>query len=198
MTQIVPRAEPERRAEPDWRRLDAVLRRFFARRVADPELRADLVQLVLLRVVERGEQLREDERLEAWVFRIARNTLVDHHRRHRPQDPLPELQAPEPEPENLAPRVLGAWLREQIAGLEPRYSEVLELTDLRGHSQREAAAALGLPYSTVKSRVQRGRERLHAELLGCCAVEVDARGRITDFERRAVCVPCGCGDQKVE
>ena len=192
MTRVAPRVE-KTRAEPDWRRLDAVLRRFFAGRVADPELRADLVQLVLLRVVERGEQLREDERLDAWVFRIARNALADHYRRARPEDPLPELRAPEPEPENHAPRVLGAWLRVQIKGLDPHYREVLELTELGGHSQREAAAALGLPYSTVKSRVQRGRERLHAELLGCCAVEVDARGGITDFEPRS-CGPCECSE----
>ena len=50
---------------------------------------------------------------------------------------------------------------------------------------------IGVPYSTLKSRVQRGRDLLHAELLGCCAVELDARGRVTDFEPRS-CKPCGC------
>jgi RNA polymerase sigma-70 factor (ECF subfamily) len=133
---------------------------------------------------ERREQLREDDRVEAWAYRIARNVLVDHHRRARPSEPLPELpelSEPPPEPTNDAPRVLGAWLRGQVERLPAPYRETLELTELRGLSQREAAATLGLPYSTLKSRVQRGRELLHAELLSCCTVELDARGRVTGY-----------------
>jgi RNA polymerase sigma-70 factor (ECF subfamily) len=179
-----------------WRRLEGVLHGFFRARLDDPELCADLVQDVLLRMHERREQLREDDRLDAWAFRIARNALVDHYRGRRVSEPLPELSEPAPEPgggsRDAAPRVLGAWLRVQIAELPPRYREVLELTELGGLSQREAADALGLPYSTLKSRVQRGRERLHAELLSCCAVELDARGRVTDFTPRDGCGDCGC------
>lgn len=180
-----------------WRKLDAALHGFFRARVHDAAAREDLVQDVLLRVHARREQLREDDRLEAWVFRIARNALIDHLRRTRPGAPLPaELADPsEPLPEapNPAPRVLGAYLRAQISQLPPRYREVMELTELDGLSQREAAARLDLPYSTLKSRVQRGRDLLHAELLRCCAVELDARGGVTDFEPRACeADKCGC------
>ncbi|PRP90147.1 ECF RNA polymerase sigma factor SigE [Enhygromyxa salina] len=177
--------------EADWRRLDAVLHGFFRARVANPDARADLVQDVLLRIHERREQLREGDRLDAWAFRIARNALVDYHRRSRPQVELPELSEPPPEPVNDAPRVLGSWLRGQIELLPPRYREVLELVELQGLSQREAATALSLPYSTLKSRVQRGRDLLHAKLLECCAVELDVRGRVSDYQPRA-CQPCGC------
>lgn len=179
---------------PAWRRLDAVLHAFFRTRVADPDLRADLVQDVLLRMHERREQLREHGRLDAWAFRIARNALIDHHRRHRTSEPLPELCEPEPESESQAPRVLGTWLSNQIAELPPRYREALELTELRGLSQREAAKLLGVADSTFKSRVQRGRDLLHAELLSCCAVEIDARGHVMDFEPRSreTGDDCGC------
>jgi RNA polymerase sigma-70 factor, ECF subfamily len=182
-------------ADPDrWRSLDAALHGFFAARVADPQARADLVQDVLLRMHERREQLREEDRFEAWAFRIARNALVDHYRRQRPSEELPELVEPEPELSDLSDRsaeILGAWLRTRIETLPDSYREALELTELRGLSQREAAAELGVPYSTLKSRVQRGRDRLHADLLSCCAVELDARGRVTDFAPRS-CNPCGC------
>lgn len=194
MTQTDPAsAAPSDPSDPNvqWRRLDGVLHRFFRARITDEQLRADLVQDVLLRMHERREQLREDDRLEAWAYRIARNVLVDHHRRARPSEPLPELSEPPPEPTSDAPQVLGTWLRRQIDTLPAHYREALELTELRGLSQREAATTLGLPYSTLKSRVQRGREQLHAELLSCCAVELDARGRVTDFAPRAAS-PCGC------
>jgi RNA polymerase sigma-70 factor, ECF subfamily len=176
-----------------WRRVDAALHRFFRGRLADADAREDLVQDVLLRMHERRDQLRDEERLDAWAYRIARNALVDHYRRHR-SDPLEsiaesELHAPEPDPQPASAEVLGAWLRVRIAELPEVYRAALELTELRGLSQREAAEALGLPYSTLKSRVQRGRDLLHAELTSCCAVELDARGRVTDYEPRT---PCAC------
>jgi RNA polymerase sigma-70 factor (ECF subfamily) len=178
---------------PAWRRLDAALHAFFRTRVADPDLRADLVQDVLLRMHERREQLREHGRLDAWTYRIARNALIDHYRRHRSSEPLPELVEPEPESDEQAPRVLGTWLSNQIAELPPHYREALELTELRGLSQREAAKLLGVADSTFKSRVQRGRDLLHAELLACCAVEIDTRGHVIDFEPRSGQAGNGCG-----
>jgi RNA polymerase sigma-70 factor (ECF subfamily) len=176
------------------RRLDAALHAFFRTRVADPDARADLVQDVLLRMHERREQLREDGRLDAWTFRIARNALIDHYRRQRDSEPLSELGEPEPELDDPIPQVLGTWLSNQIAELPDRYREALELIELRGLSQREAAKLLGVADSTFKSRVQRGRDLLHAELLRCCAVEIDARGHVMDFAPRARqgSSDCGC------
>jgi RNA polymerase sigma-70 factor (ECF subfamily) len=180
--------------DPDrWRSIDAALHGFFATRVADPQARADLVQEVLLRIHERREQLRDEDRLDAWAFRIARNSLIDHYRRHRSSEELPELAEPEPEHPDRNAEILGTWLRTRIEQLPGQYREALELVELRGLSQREAAEQLGVPYSTFKSRVQRGRDLLHAELLSCCAVELDARGRVTDFEPRS-CKPCNCTD----
>lgn len=175
-----------------WRALDAALHGFFRARVDDADARADLVQDVLLRMHERRDQLRDEDRIDAWAFRIARNALVDHYRRRTPSAALPELSEPAPEPKDDAPAILGAWLRAQVEQLPPRYREALELTELRGLSQREAAEILGLAPSTFKSRVQRGRALLHAELLSCCAVELDVRGRVTDFRPRAQGGACGC------
>jgi RNA polymerase sigma-70 factor (ECF subfamily) len=178
--------------DPDrWRSIDAALHGFFHTKVADPQARADLVQDVLLRIHERRDQLRDEDRLEAWAFRVARNALFDHYRRRHPSEELPELAETEPEPTNRSGEILGAWLRTRIEQLPESYREAIELTEVRGLSQREAADALGVPYSTFKSRVQRGRDLLHAELLGCCSVELDVRGRVTDFEPRS-CKPCGC------
>lgn len=151
------------------------------------------MQEVLLRVHERRDQLRERERLEAWVFRIARNALVDHYRRGAGDLPLAaELEPrelPREHADDAAP-ILAAWLRARVEALPPAQREALELTELGGLSQRAAAEHLGVPTSTLKSRVQRGRDRLHAELIRCCEVELDARGGVTDFRPRD---PEGCG-----
>jgi len=185
--------DPER----SWRSIDATLRRYFATRVADPQLRADLIQEVLLRVHQQGARLGEIEHLGAWLRRVAHNVTVDHHRRHRPLEPLdaPLLPAPEQRPDDADPdpnQLLGTWVRARLGELSPEYRAAIELTELQGLSQRDAARVLSIPYSTLKSRVQRGRAQLHAALIQCCAVELDTRGKVLAFSPRPR-GPCGVG-----
>ena len=66
------------------------------------------------------------------ITQAAAIALIDHIRRTRPDEALPEQLAEPPAEgeDNRAPRVLGAYLRGRIGGLPPRYREVLELTEL--------------------------------------------------------------------
>jgi len=64
------------------------------------------------------------------------------------------------------------------------YRNALELTDLGELTQDEAAARLGLITSGMKSRVQRGRRMLRAEVARCCRIELDARGALADANIR--------------
>ena len=56
-------------------------------------------------------------------------------------------------------------------------------------SQREAAEMLGLSSSGMKSRVQRGRERLREMFEHCCEVTQDVRGHVIACEPRSGCGP---------
>ncbi len=170
--------------------------------VADAE---DIVQEVLERVLRRREQLRDPERADAWLGRIAQHAIVDHHRRRRhaaeAADPLvldrvAIADDPGPAPSSrLAPCV-----RPLVDSLPPSYAEALRLTDLGPHTQEDAAARLGLSVSGMKSRVQRGRRLLEAALHGCCDVERDARGTVADVALRpdsrcGASAPCLDGSQ---
>ena len=71
----------------------------------------------------------------------------------------------------------------------------LELTELEGKTQGEAAESLGLSLSGMKSRVQRRRTKLKEVLLDCCHVELDRRGGVVGYEprnrERCSCGSCG-------
>lgn len=187
-------------SEDRFRALAEPLRRFLRSRVGDRDVAEDLLQEVFLRLHQ--QPLDAIERLDAWLFRVAGNVAIDHLRtsagaRGRAGcDPLDEHTEPQSEPQLIdddhAARVLAAWLGARLAELPSHYREVLVLTEVEGLSQREAAARLGIPYSTLKSRVQRGRDLLHADLIRCCEVELDARKRVTDFRPRQQ--PCSCRD----
>lgn len=179
-----------------WAHLSADLRRFIRRRVADDHVTDDLLQETFLRVHRGVETLREGDRVAAWVYRIARNAITDHHR--RAADPPVALgdtdPADEPDDPLCTLRCRGAgWLDEMIRSLPDGYREAVQLAEIEGLSQQAVADRLGLSLSGAKSRVQRGRAMLKDALERCCRFEFDARGNLTDFvpkPDRTVCRDC--------
>jgi len=72
--------------------------------------------------------------------------------------------------------------RPLLDGLSPEQRRAVQLVDLDGLDQAEAARREEVSLSGMKSRVQRGRRRL-VEVLGqCCALTLDARGVPMDYE----------------
>ncbi len=63
-----------------WQELHGNLRAFIGRRVRNQADVDDLVQRVLLQIVRGLGSLRDAERLHAWVYRTARNVIVDYYR----------------------------------------------------------------------------------------------------------------------
>lgn len=181
-----------------WPELLADLRAFVARRVADPHDAEDLVQDTLAKL---AAQLRDGPPagpLHAWVLRVARNAVVDHWRRRAGgtaagTTSADELPAADDDPgERLACTPLAASFRSFVHALPPEQREAVLRTEYEGLSQAALARELGVPVSTVKARVQRGRKRLLQALHDCCTFEFDGRGKVVDWQRRpgADCRDC--------
>src|SRR5215211_2588210 len=64
-----------------WSHLSSDLRRFVRRMVSDDHAADDLLQETFVRVHRNIGTLHEADRLAAWVYRIARNVIHDHHRK---------------------------------------------------------------------------------------------------------------------
>jgi len=170
-----------------WAELTARLRPFVARRVA-PADADDVLQEVFLRVQTNLTHLRDAERFGPWVYQVARSAIIDHHRaaaRHilprGPEGPEPvEEQAAPADAEGDAEAEVCRCIAPFVARLPSPYREAITLTELEGLGQREAALLVGVSPSAMKSRVQRGRERLRAMFLACCEIALDPRGRVID------------------
>src|SRR6266516_3366443 len=79
------------------------VRAFVTVRVSDPELAADITQDVLIRSIASGALDRVDNPT-AWLYRSARNAVIDHYRTRRIHDPIPELDRwPDPGPSDNEP-----------------------------------------------------------------------------------------------
>ena len=178
-----------------WQDYRAALVRFVRSRVSDAETAEDIVHDVLVKAYARRDTLRSEEKLDAWLFQMTRNAIVDHYRAKRPSEEVPEDLA-QPESEGSAREDLARCLTALITHLPERSRTAIELSELQGLTQKETAERLGITLSGAKSRVQRGRAQLHDMLLECCRVERDVRGGIMDYEPSSTCthgVESHCG-----
>ena len=177
-----------------WYNLHERMRHFIGGRVADAASAEDILQDVFLTIHARIGSLRDEERLESWVFQIVRHAIADYHRARRSTVALP-LEIPAPEDEEIEERAavrLSSSIRGMVAALPEPYREALLLTEYAGLTQQELAQRVGISLSGAKSRVQRGREKLKALLLDCCHVELDRRGGIIDYQPQCACCADGC------
>ena len=113
---------------------------------------ADAAQEALTAIFRRLPALREPAALHAWARAIASREAVRVARRATPTagDELDHLPAPgDPE--------LATDIRDVLNRLAPEHRAVLNLRDLEGLDEREAAALLAVPPGTVKSRLYRAR-----------------------------------------
>ncbi|WP_437203715.1 RNA polymerase sigma factor [Planctomicrobium sp. SH664] len=144
------------------RRLMRVLLRF----VTDLDLAEDLAQETFLRVYERLDQFDPSRRFSPWLFRIAVNLALDHHRRRkrrlwtllfsdRSSEQWIDPQVDDPRPE----KDLQQEVRLVIQQLPEKYSTVLVLRDLENFSTSEIAAILDRREATIRWRVAEARNR---------------------------------------
>lgn len=138
----------------------------------------DLFQETWIRVLERGRQYDARYEFGAWLFRIARNLVIDETRRKQPVSlegmAASDDAAPFELPATGQPSAFDATMqREQnqqiSAGMQhlvPEYREALVLRFQEGMSLDEIAVVTGAPLGTVKSRIYRGLTALEPYVKG--------------------------------
>jgi RNA polymerase sigma factor (sigma-70 family) len=139
----------------------AVLGYLRALRVSEPE---DVLGEVFLHVVRDIDRFRgDDAHLRRWVFSIAHNRVMDHHRRarRRPQPasgPVPELPGPPPH-DPFDPELVGA-----LAALSIDQREVVVLRFVADLSLEAVARVTGRRVGAVKALQHRALENLERNL----------------------------------
>ena len=129
---------------------------FARRRTGDAQLSSEIVQDVMTKVWRAAPRFDLGRgTLRSWVFQIARNTTIDAARRRRVRPGLLTATAPPEAASDIddIEVLFRNWLiAEALSRLAPDHRAVLELVYVRQMKVAEAAAALGVPEGTVKSR----------------------------------------------
>lgn len=142
-------------AQPDVWRLCAFL--------VDTASADDLTQDVFARAIAALPSFRGDASARTWVLTITYRTCADELRRRRRRRVLQARLTTSTRPAVADPDE-SIGVSELIAALQPAERSALVLTQLLGLRYRDAAAVLGVPVGTVRSRVARARRQLIGEL----------------------------------
>jgi RNA polymerase sigma-70 factor (ECF subfamily) len=136
-----------------WEHAGPLLRYALHLTSGDRQRAEDIVQETLLRAWLHPQAIT-DRPARPWLFAVARNLAVDAHRARqaRPHE-VGESALQLAAVPDTADRALEAWaVADALRSLRPDHRAVLLETYYRGRSVAEAAAVLGVPAGTVKSR----------------------------------------------
>jgi RNA polymerase sigma-70 factor (ECF subfamily) len=149
----------------------------YARSRVEGEQEAEeIVSDIFLKVVERLDRFRwrHSQSFAAWLFRIARNVLIDRSRGVRrgavvSLGEAPDLVSRSPLPDQAALDAEElATLHQLLATLSPRRQEAITLRFFGELRNQEIAQVLGIDERTVAAHICRGLEELHQKYLDAC------------------------------
>ena len=163
--------DDERRLADVVDREQSRLRSFIRRRVADPRDVEDVLQDVFSELVEANRLLMPIDHITGWLFRVARNRIIDLFRKTKPEglddDREALLPSADAGPEAAYARgVLLDELEHAIAELPAEQREVFIAHEVDGLSFKEIAARTGVNVNTLLSRKRYAVMQLRRRLQG--------------------------------
>jgi RNA polymerase sigma-70 factor, ECF subfamily len=159
----------------------------------------DILQNVFIRIASHINTLSEKEKLKSWIFTITRNAIIDYYRANNKAQsaPFDESFLEHLEDDQTADSTQGLehCLHSMINLLPEEYKSIIIDAELKGEKQKDLATKYNMAYPSMRSRVQRGRERLKQLLYNCCHIKTDTRGNIISAQGKkedcsGPCDPC--------
>ena len=146
--------------------------RFIAARVGEPAAAEDILQSAYVKAVERRSQLRGEESVVAWFYRILRNAIIDHYRRGSARSKAHELFGAEARTSyelELEQKVC-ACIGDVIGDFKTEYQEAIEQVDLAGESVESFAQLQNTTANNASVRLHRARKAVAKRLVQVCGV----------------------------
>jgi len=159
--------------------------RFLEQRLGDRALAEDILQAAFVRGLERAGQLRDDESVVAWFYRMLRNAIVDHHRRVGRSDRrlaavARELDAAdEPLPDDRD--AICQCVARLVDTLKPEYATAIRRVELDGIPVKDFAVEAAVTPNNAAVRLLRARRALREQVSRSCGTCAEHG-----------CVDCAC------
>jgi RNA polymerase sigma-70 factor (ECF subfamily) len=175
---------------------------FIRSKIRSKEDAEDILQNVFIRISSHVDKLSEKEKLKNWIFTITRNAVIDYYRTNASRkriavdDKMEETIWEEEYTDST--KGLDQCMNSMIGLLPDEYRSIIIDSELNGIKQKDLAEKYGMAYPSMRSRVQRGRERLKQLFYNCCHIQTDSLGNVMEAVGRTDCnSPCKpCPEKK--
>lgn len=169
--------------EQAWQEYQRKLISFIRSKVDTLEDAEDILNDVFAALIKKTGNDDTLDNVASWLYRVTRNRIVDYYRAKKKFEELPEDLASESVDTNIIGQ-LSRCMLPMIKALPEAFQQPLILSEMEGKKYKQVADELGLTLSAVKSRILRGREKLHKSLVSCCTLYRDNAGKIMDYEQK--------------
>lgn len=167
------------------------LLRYIKGKVRSAEEAEDILHNVFIKIAANIQKLADDQKLSNWIYAITRNAIIDYYRSNaarRSMQLLEVIESDIQEPTNSDPTLgLDKCISGMINLLPQAYRDIIIDSEIKGISQKQLAKSYGMAYSSLRSRVQRGRDRLKNLLHNCCHIESDRHGNVLAVVGKSDC-----------
>ncbi len=162
--------------------------RFLQGRVEDLSTAEDILQSAYLRALEHSGEIREDESVVAWFYRILRNAAIDHYRRRATHNKAEEVLAAEwgEAYETEVRATLCACIGDVIHDLKPEYRQAIEQVDLAETPVEAFAESQHISANNASVRLHRARKSVAKHLRSICGACAEHK-----------CLDCTCRRSQV-
>lgn len=147
---------------------------FLVKRLGNRADAEDVLQEFCIRVLARKDQLREAERMDAWLYAVLRSALNDHYRKLGRSNRLKDAVLQESQSAVVADDpvevmdVICKCVKGLVSALRPADADLIRRIDIDDDDRAGVAADLGLKPGTLNVRVHRARAALADALLAHC------------------------------
>ncbi len=165
-----------------WHEYHSRLASFIRTKVSEDML-DDILTNVFIKIHTRLDSLKDDTKIESWLYQITRNTIIDHYRSRQTSEQLTDwIEQPTPDEEETIRKELSSCLEPMIHQLPEKYRNAVQMSELDNKTQKEVAELEGISLTGAKSRVQRGRGLLKGMLNDCCQFEINKKNQVISYE----------------
>jgi RNA polymerase sigma-70 factor (ECF subfamily) len=168
---------------------------FIKSKVRSNEDAQDIHQNVFIKIAASVNSLSDEEKLKSWIFTITRNTIIDYYRTNVSKRNVELVRGIEEsildEAEFDPTKGLDQCVHTMIKLLPEEYRDIIVDAEINGIRQKDLAEKYDMAYPSMRSRVQRGRERLKQLFYNCCHIQTDSLGNIMEVHGKTDCEgPC--------
>ncbi|MEO1213165.1 MAG: sigma-70 family RNA polymerase sigma factor [Bacteroidota bacterium] len=157
-----------------WNNYGNELYFFILKKVKNKNEANDIFQNTFLKIHKNLSKLKDEKKVKAWIYQIARNEIADFFYAETPQVYKSNIFKEIPDQEYQVVCCFDKLINE----LPDNYKEVIEMVYIKGYKQKDVARQLEISLENTKARIRRAKDRLKKEFRECCKYELNKEGKL--------------------